>query len=330
MSLNTNNLNIKKLTFRVILMIFNLLIISLLLRLGAYLELFSKSKSTLDIDRVIISNKVELSKNEKNTDIIFIGDSSCLMNINADKFTDISAIESLNLGTLSYLDFESYGALLTNAINTIDSKVTLICLIIHPEFLRRAEPSESHIKFFKSCNKNDYTLNFNEGNYLNNVLSLNIFKDAFYGKTPIPLEGRFGKYYGFTSSLNDYLNTHRGSAIDPREFSPKSHHGNILYRITDRKIEQLIKFKALLPSQCKLVLCLSPIPDILTDENYIDAIATIKNKIKKKAGIDYVLSMPVSLPSKYFSTKTHLNSTARLFYTEALSREITDLNIFKK
>ena len=97
------------------------------------------------------------------------------MNINADKFTDISAIESLNLGTLSYLDFESYGALLTNAINTFDSKVTLICLIIHPEFLRRAEPSESHIQFFNSCNKNEYTLNFSEGNYLNNVLSLYIF-----------------------------------------------------------------------------------------------------------------------------------------------------------
>ena len=301
-----------------------------MLRFGLYLELFGKSKSALDIDRVIISNKVELSKNRKITDIIFIGDSSCLMNINADKFTDISAMESINLGTLSYLDFESYGALLRNAINTNDSKVTLICLIIHPEFLRRAEPSESHIQFFETYNKNEKTPNLSENNYLNSFLSLHIFKDAFYGKTPIPLEGRFGKYYGFTSSLNDYLNAHRGSAIDPRKFDPKSNHGNILYRITDKKIEQLIKFKTLLPSQYKLVLCLSPIPDILADENYIDAITTIKNKIKKKARIDYVLSMPVSLPSEYFATKTHLNATARLFYTEALSREIAELKIYKK
>ena len=123
--------------------------------------------------------------------------------------------------------------------------------------------------------------------------------------------------------------THRGSAIDPREFNAKTHHGNVLYRITDEKIEQLIKFKALLPTKCKLALCLSPIPSIIADENYLESITTIKNKIKKKANIEYVLSLPASLPSKYFATKTHLNSTARSLYTEILTREIEKLNIIK-
>ena len=106
MSFNSNKLNLKKLVFHIILITINLFILSLLLRLGVYFDLFSKSVSALDIDRVIISNKVELSKTVNNADVVFIGDSSCLMNVNADKFTKLSGMESLNLGTLSYLNFE--------------------------------------------------------------------------------------------------------------------------------------------------------------------------------------------------------------------------------
>ena len=329
MSLITKSINKRELICYFSLVIFNLFLSSLLLRVGIYFDLFPQSSSRLDVDRVIISNKVKLSKTKNNADILLIGDSSCLMNIDTKKFTDLSAKKTYNLGTLSYLDFESYGALLTNALNNNNS-VSLVCLFIHPEFLRRVTPSDTHVQFFRSCNNDTYDNNTNKNNYIHSLLKLNIFENVFYSKTPIPLKNNFSQFYGFTTFLDQYLNDHNGSAIDPRVFDIEMEHGNVLYKITDRKINDLIKLTVLVPNESKFLLCLTPVPSEITGVNYSETIKSIKKQIFEHVKIDNILQMPFTLPATEFATKTHLNATSRALYTDIVYNKMIELDFIEK
>ena len=329
MSLITKCVNLYELLRFFGTVVFNLLLLSLLLQAGVYFELFPQSSARLDVDRVIISNKVNLSKVENNAEILLIGDSSCLMNIDANKFSDISGKKTYNLGTLSYLDFESYGTLLTNALNN-NKEVSLVCLFLHPEFLRRVTPSDTHIAFFRSCNNDVHGFNTNTDNLIYSLLNLNIFEDVFYGKTPIPLKNSFRQHYGFTTFLDKYLYEHNGSAIDPRVFDSMMDHGNVLYKITDKKIDQLIKFTALVPNDCKFMLCLSPVPNVITGINYSGTMQSMIEKIIKNVKIDNILQMPFTLPANDFATKTHLNSASRVAYTDTVYKEMIKLGIIKE
>jgi len=330
MSLITKSINLNDLLRFFGLIIFYLFCLSFFLQAGVYYDFFPKPSPKLDVDRVIISNKVKLSKSEKNADILLIGDSSCLMNIDANKLTDISGKKTYNLGTISYLDFESYGDLLSNALINNDNPVSLVCLFIHPEFLRRATPSNTHIEFFKSCNNDVQVFNSNIDNLIYSLLNLNIFKDTFRGRIPNPLKNKFRQYYGFTTSLDSYLSDHNGSAIDPRVFDSTEDHGNILYKITDKKINQLIKFTSIIPPDCKFVLCLTPVPSEITGMSYSSTMQSIIEKIRNNGKVENILQMPFTLPAKDFATKTHLNSKSRTMYTDMAYKEMVKLGIIEE
>src|SRR4030095_8250589 len=63
-----------------------------------------------DPDSVIIATKAGLARTA-DADVAFVGDSSCLVNMDMATLESAGKLRAVNLGTLSYLSIDSFGVL---------------------------------------------------------------------------------------------------------------------------------------------------------------------------------------------------------------------------
>ena len=316
MSFVTNNFSFKKILLFIIVIFANLSVLSFILRIALHLNLLPEFQPAIDIDRVVITSKIDLSKNLNQPDIIFLGDSSCLMNIDTKFIIQKTKLNAVNLGTLSFLNIDSYKKLLAN-ISSKNKLPKIVCLIVHPELLRKTTFSDSHREVFESYNSK-IQVNHNEY-FLNDYLSINIFKNRIYSKMPIALNNNsFRDYYGFTTIMKNYIYNNHGSAVDPRKFKLEDNNGNTLYRINNQNLIALKNISVDLPKDVKLCLCLSPVPEELTGNNYADLINSMYNEIEANIENIKIIKAPYTYKGISFSTKTHLSEETRKAYNQII------------
>src|SRR5262249_14184135 len=151
----------------------------------------------------------------------------------------------------SYLGLAEYASLLWERPAAFPDRQAIVVLLMHPEALRRSA-SDPHYRRIL-------------GNYLSGVDDCETFN--FYGRRscglgleivrgrilarilPHPLPGHYADLYGFTSALDHYLTTQRGSLID---VEPKSFSGNAEYRLAESLEARSPAFRASLPPNNKL------------------------------------------------------------------------------
>jgi hypothetical protein len=71
-------------------------------------------RATWDMDRTIMATKADLALKDESADIVLIGDSSCLMNIDASQLGELTGKKVINLGTVSFLDMKVFPNSLTD------------------------------------------------------------------------------------------------------------------------------------------------------------------------------------------------------------------------
>src|SRR5262249_49936005 len=115
------------------------LLFAVLLRLGALSHLLPSSWPALDVDRTVLTHQLVASQRPNRAELIFIGDSSCLMDVSGDKVEEIFQAKphSLNLGTLMYVGFDGYAAMLSHYTRANPGKLQTVVVLVHPETLRR-------------------------------------------------------------------------------------------------------------------------------------------------------------------------------------------------
>ena len=104
-------------------------------------------------DSAIISTKALLASQSPKKSIAFVGDSSCLINIDIPTLKD-HGIDAVNLGTLSYLSIDSFGRLAQRFCEGKPSPE--IILVVHPECLRLTETSAEHRAQWQSIPKGNF------------------------------------------------------------------------------------------------------------------------------------------------------------------------------
>ena len=86
------------------------LLLGMIIRLIGFIPFAPPPRPTLDVDRTVIVQQIDASNRADQADILLIGDSSCLMNIDAALLSEISGKQVTNLGTLSFLDIHTFCA----------------------------------------------------------------------------------------------------------------------------------------------------------------------------------------------------------------------------
>lgn len=274
-------------------------------------------------DSAIISTKALLASQTTGKSIAFVGDSSCLINIDIPTLRN-HGIDAVNLGTLSYLSIDAFGRLAQRFCEGKSSPEVI--LVVHPECLRLTEPSMEHRAILESA--------LSIPGVPGEGLSGNRFqRETFDGLRnrvldrwiPTPLRGRMGSRYGFTRDLSSRLLATGGTMEETATFDPRSPHGSAEYRLARRIRGECEAFRGLLPKGVRVRLVISPIPQSHALKTHQATVTQIQRDVAAwlDAG-DPALSMPTILPDSEFGTITHLLPHSARNYSEGLARQMME------
>ena len=190
----------------------------------------------------------------------------------------------------------------------------------HPEALRRIGPESYYTNLMQHLLAGaDFIPRTSVRDEVAWVLGLDIFRGRILSHViPTPLPGDFGRRYGFSDDLDDYLTAHQGSAIDPGRQPLR---GSTEYRLAAGMESASRVFRQAVPAGVKLLVGITPVPETLAGPRYPETRDRLLAQWGTWLKADAVLKeLPPSLPDDDFAKSTHLNDEGVRIYTETLAR----------
>jgi hypothetical protein len=300
------------------------LLLGLIIRLAVFLPFAPKPRPTLDVDRTVIVQQIDASNRADQADILLIGDSSCLMNIDATLLSEISGKRVTNLGTLSFLDIHTFSRLLRNYLSNQTKEPATIIFLAHPDFVRKKSSSRAHLETFDFyINQKDHAYGYLAPWDPRRLLGTHIVDGRFLSRIPIPLSGSFGRFYGFTTELMEFMNLHNGSAIDPRRLQVDDLTGSTDYRVAKFHSRQAPDLTSAIPTSAKLYLGLTPVPESFPEGDFrVEYDRLLQDWSAAFTNALSLGKLPPTLDDAAFATKTHLTGKAAKEYTRILFEQI--------
>lgn len=292
---------------------------ALLLRISA--SILPSSRNTWDMDRTIMAHQADASMTGNDADILLIGDSSCLMNIDASIVSEHLGVKVLNLGTVSFLNIDMFGQLLQRYFESSTKRPSAVVLVTHPDFLRRSSPSRSHVAWMEHylAGRDDLSRK-RTWKSVDQWLGAHIFQGRILKFLPRPLSVEFGNQFGFTRDLEAYMYEHGGSALDPRTLDPEKLGGSREYRISPPNRKAASAFSQSIPEDVKLYVAFSPLPDGFMNPNLTEDLNQIRVEWTSVLKAERpLITLPTSMPNDHFASKTHLAPSAVDSYSKTFA-----------
>jgi len=326
-----------------------LLVVALALAIhgAASVGLLPRPKAALDVDRTILVHQAEAARRPSAAKTVFIGDSSCLMNVAADEM----GADVLNLGTLSYLDLASYARLLREYLDRNGGSVQRVVLLMHPAALRLGERNE-YFREVIDAHWEGRDLRHPGESLLPRWFGASRMRARVLNRVlPEPLPGAYGRFYGFSDNLWRYLDAHQGSMIDPRAFDLATAQGTTDFRLAPRFEAESRVFRQAVPAGVRLEVGLTPVPEGLAmpgeAERHLEQLGPMwllqRRPTDRVASLtaarlqeilrewsqwleaDRVLTnLPPTMPDRFFASPTHLNADGRKEYLVPLRAVLSE------
>jgi hypothetical protein len=293
---------------------------ALLMHLAGALRILPAPRPALDVDSTLLVHQVEASRARPDADVLLLGDSSCLMDVSARELARRLGVRVLNLGTHSYLDLNSYADLLREYATAHPRGPRAVVLLLHPEALRRMTPEPYHVALFQSLLRGrDPQPGPDLRESLLRMLGLEMVRTRILARLiPAPLHGAYGRYYGFSRDLDEYLTQNQGSAVDPE---PRPSQGDPEYRLAPQIEAGSRSFRAAVPAGSKLLVGITPVPAGFAARDYQATRDQMLRQWCKWLQADVALAdLPATLPDGLFAKTAHLSAEGAQTYTEALAR----------
>lgn len=288
----------------------------------------------LDMDRTILLHQSWAASQRHNAQILLVGDSSCLMDVDTPRLSAILAKPTLNLATFSYVDLESHAHLVNRFAQINPDQLDTVVLLIHPQTLRLGESSTHHTALLRtalSLQSTNKTLNStfqptSPRPWIRTVdlLGVNLVRERLFGRLiPIPLPGQYGRAYGFTHDLWRKLTAQQGSLVDPHTFDPAKTPANTEYRIAPRFQKEAQQFHKICPPNARIAVGLTPLPASIAQPDNDRVYREMLNNLGRWLDADILLTkLPTTMPDAQFATLTHLNAHGRQLFTTLLAEEL--------
>ena len=289
---------------------------------GARFGVFPAPRPALDVDRTILIHQAESSRTRSGAEVILLGDSSCLMDVNARQLGVALGRRALNLGTISFLDLGAHARLLREFTQAYPGQPRAVVLLMHPEALRRAgsEPYPLAVLTHFLAGTDHHQAGTFAGRF-NAINGVDVFQGRLLSRAlPTPFTNSFGRFYGFNTGLERFMSAHDGSAIDPGAHPAK---GNAEYRLSVT-LEKLSRdFRAAVPPKTKLLVGITPVPVKFAGTNYPALRDQMLRDWSAWLQADAALSeLPATHPDEQITGATHLKPAAIPGYTEALAAAV--------
>lgn len=301
-----------------------LLVFAAMMHVGARNNLLPAPRPTLDTERTVLIHQAEAARSSHDADVILLGDSSCLMNVSAKQLGSELGRRVLNLGTFSFLDLNTHAAMLRAYATANPGRLRAVVLLMHAETLRRLGAEDYYLDALDSYwSGEDQVAGESWDARLDQTLGVNIFKGRILARTvPTPLGGAYGRRYGFTTDLEQYLTFNQGSAVDP---DPQPLTGSTEYRLA-KSIEKASKnFRSAVPDGVELFVGITPAPGRFVGLQYPALREIMLNQWAEWVGGVALTNIPATMPDSDFVRTTHLTEPAISNYTSALASSLVSL-----
>jgi hypothetical protein len=300
-------------------------IFALAMHLGAAFRLLPAARPAYDVDRTVLLHQAWASQSKHKADLLLLGDSACLMDVNAARLGELLGRRALNLSSLSYLSLPAHGRLLREYATANPGQLRTVVLLLHPGTLRlQAQPADYDELLASYLAGRDSFQTATRQGQLNRWLGLEVFRGRLLSRClPFPLPGQYGLAYGFTTDLWRRLDERQGSATDPHRLDLLSARGSAEYRLAGQFEGQSRQFRNYVPPGVKLVVGLTPVPESFAQQNHAQTCRLMLEQLAGWLGADAALTnLPATLPDELFATVTHLNDRGGERFTELLAKEL--------
>lgn len=278
-----------------------------------------------DLDRTLLAAKAHLAQSSAPVDLLLLGDSSCMMNVDTPALNRLSGRTALNLGTFSHLDLSSHAALLRDCLRHRPAPPGDIVLLVHPISLWRGQSDPDPDRFLRAQLRRDAQASQSTPrNPIEMVLAgVPIRERLIQPWLPVVLRGDFATAYGTTWHIQRTLRLQAGSLADPTRFDPEAMRGRHEFRLGKGLETQSREFAALIPEGSRLWIGLTPVPESLTEPGQPEQIRALLSTWSAWLPQARVLRhLPAVLPDSRFATATHLNLVGIREYTQLLATEL--------
>lgn len=297
-----------------------------LARLGALTGVLPPPWPALDVDHTILTHQAEASRQPTAADLLFLGDSACLMDVSASTLESAWAgrRQVRNLGSFMYVGWNGYAALLARYADANPGRLRTVVVLVHPEMLRGPEARPHYQRFLSDYYAGVDPGQETPGGQCRGLFGLDIIEARLLSRLPLPLAKDYGRYYGFNLDLYHFMEQEHGSALDPHRYTPAPGQGNAEYRLAPSVEPGCRSLKAAIPPNVKVLAALAPIPTSFAPPGYAARWQTLLHGWGAWLQADLVLTnLPSTLPDAAFASTTHLNAQGRRLYTDQL-RQLLD------
>jgi hypothetical protein len=291
----------------------------------ARLGCLRSSLPSTNVDEIVLYHQSYASRSAQNADLLFIGDSSCLMDVSVPTIQRSirRPVTALNLGALSYLPLWFFATLAKESISiTNDSRTKTVILLVSPEMLsadldpQKAAYAAELLRPKQTCDKNDPNWR------ITCPLGLQIFRNSIFNRfIPSVLSGEYGKAYGMNWYLWNFMSAEGGGLIDPHSSGrPSLDKSN--WTLSRRIRIEAAEFREIFPPECRLLVGLSPVPAEMTGTNYISIHRALLIDFASLVAGTPLLELPATFPSSDFASLSHLNQIGRKRYSVLLAASL--------
>ena len=288
----------------------------------------------VSIDMLIVKVQRDRAAQLPAPDIAFVGDSSCLMDIDIRRLRGALPRRSIeSLCTLAFVGPAGY-ALLVDRMLDRGAAPGKVVLVFNPVQFQREESWDVWLKIIAdgpvrpTADLAGWALDYFRRKW---------FDEAFY--TPLPAD--YGKYYGGATQLEAVIRDNHGSAIDPNagldigslaEFQRRAADWQVtvpdkpaFFTLNDLFRQALIPLAHTVArfGVQRTYLIVTPVRDVNYSAQTAADLAASTQQIAAALGIparNVIATQPV-MPAPYFSTATHLNRWGRELYTDAVAAQ---------
>lgn len=298
-----------------------------------------------DLDRTILESKTRLASRTSPVSVLLLGDSSCMMDVDALELAHRLDRPVLNLGTLSYLDVSAHAALLRHTLKHLPTPPTDIVLLVHPGSLLRSTSLPDLERFLRARLDQDSVRARSSARHPAEALlgGVIVREQLVQPWIPSRLRGDFATAYGTTWQVQRQLERQAGTLLDPSHFDPSAFPGRYEFQLHARLETASREFRSAIPPNSRFWVGLTPLPESLALPQHASRIQAVLEEWSAwlgpvrilppdpgafAAGASSVesasLGIPGILPDRYFATVSHLNARGVAQFTERLAKALLE------
>jgi hypothetical protein len=311
------------------------------------------ASATKDIESLIVLEQIRRAQTINDTDIIFVGDSSCLMGIDSQYLSTTLDVSVESLCNLGFVGPTGYAKLLELYFNR-GKKVRHVVIVLHPISWKRQPEWEEWETFVSQYANFSPKKNFSIKDIKNTSIKETLTRLRLEVLGPlvyVPLPGAYGNYFGSHEAFVRDIRLHNGNTIDPYTGLEQPtlekamavngwpmYDRSVVEQTWDYSADYDFKPTPLFFEDLRSVspaiqryngttfwLLITPIPgNGLSDESACER-ADVIEKIINIMGLppNRVIDMPATMPDYLFSKEIHLNRWGRYFFTNELSNHLS-------